>query len=390
MTSPESNEHAEEGEGSGTGVSPLTASGSIAAITGRAGLSGLKGVKTVANTQGILAGTRASSLAAVNLAALVRPSMSASIAQQLNASSLVSASLGAYRAEQINLASLIGPSVLGSIAEQLGTASLISGSLGAYQAQQGNLASLIESSIGARNAQLANATSAIAAIAAAQNAQHVNWATSVMPMLDLFADRAKAASSLYSANMLSVLPSLAMSLSHTSASMTLQARLRTLEQGFDSASLTGADGFGRLKDATRRQPSLSVAVDSAIRATQTRGPFGPNLTSLREGAVAVSELLDATEPDSTLIDALVEVQEVTQLDDEMLLDLGAGLGWWEQIKTHRVSTAGVLLGYTVGLTNFVLTSGTGTAAPVSVFEALVMGGAVYFTISDRGPKRPNG
>ena len=76
--------------------------------------------------------------------------------------------------------------------------------------------------------------------------------------------------------------------------------------------------------------------------------------------------------------ALEPVQEITNLTDERLIDIGEVLGWWTRIVRHKISAAGIILGYTLGLVSFVAGAGSGAvAAPSALVEAIIVGGGLY-------------
>ncbi len=166
----------------------------------------------------------------------------------------------------------------------------------------------------------------------------------------------------------------------------LRHRLDALQAGLLVRSNTEADVFGRVSMAAAKHPGLSKAVQSAIAATQSRGAFGTDFGHLRQHAAEVSVALDDQETAADVGRPLRELQNLTHMSDELLLDLGEAFGWWEQIKTNRVSTAGLFFGFTVGLTRFVTSYGPGTPLPQSLFDAVLTGGTIYLALSQQPRK----
>lgn len=168
----------------------------------------------------------------------------------------------------------------------------------------------------------------------------------------------------------------------------MSGRLASLSLGFGAEGSGFSRGFGRLHRAIASDGSLDQAVLGAIESTQTRGAFGLDFRGLRDQASRVSEALgDNPDMEQALAGPLDEVMDLTGFDDEVLIDLGEALGWWDRIRTHRVSTAGLVLGFTVGLARFVVAGGSPSQLPLDVFESIAYGGGVYMAIhnSERPP-----
>jgi hypothetical protein len=161
----------------------------------------------------------------------------------------------------------------------------------------------------------------------------------------------------------------------------MSGRLTSLSLGFGAEGSGFSRGFGRLHRAIASDGPLDQAVLGAIESTQTRGAFGLDFRGLRDEASRVSQALgDNPDMEQALAGPLDEVMDLTGFDDEVLIDLGEALGWWDRIRTHRVSTAGLVLGFTVGLARFVVAGGSPSQLPLNVFESIAYGGGLYMAI----------
>lgn len=167
----------------------------------------------------------------------------------------------------------------------------------------------------------------------------------------------------------------------------ISARMHLLEEGFRGVSGTEADVFGRLQTAIDRRPDLAKATVRAIRATQTSGPFGPDVAAIQDSASALAEVLESGTASDSIAGPLSEMQEVTNLNDEVLWNFGDELGLWDRVKTHRVSSVGIICGFTSGLLSFTVNVGMGQPAPVGIFASLTIGGSVYFWIASKHQHR---
>jgi hypothetical protein len=167
----------------------------------------------------------------------------------------------------------------------------------------------------------------------------------------------------------------------------LQTRYSLLEQGFRVESGTRADDFGRVMKATERHPALKSALDGAIRSTQRPGPFGADYVAFLEGAADVADAFDEASDDPALMEPLETLQESTRLGDEALFDIADALGLWTRVARNQSPTARLLLGFTVGLTGFVATSGSGVPMPAAIFEGVMAGGTVYFGMTESARKK---
>ena len=191
-------------------------------------------------------------------------------------------------------------------------------------------------------------------------------------------------SNIASQNMLS--PGLLNSINSIANSGTFAAvknsRALALRRGFRQESGTPADYFGALESVVRSDPETGAALDAFVATAQRRGSFGLEYKSLQGDAARLADRFE-NDPDlerNTRL-ALEPVQELTGLHDELLLDLGGSLGWWEKIRRHQVSTAGILLGFTSGAVCFVVNAGGGdVSAPAAAYASLAAGAAVYLTV----------
>jgi hypothetical protein len=165
-------------------------------------------------------------------------------------------------------------------------------------------------------------------------------------------------------------------------------RLAALELGFRGSSGTEADAFGELDGIVDADGALRWNVKRAIASTQRPGPFGFDYGALQSQAADLSSRFD-DEPavEKQVRAALEPVQEITGLTDERLIQLGEALGFWKRVVRHRVSAAGLILGYTVGLASYVAQAGTGTAVPQALIEAIVVGGGLYGFVHRRDSEK---
>jgi hypothetical protein len=157
------------------------------------------------------------------------------------------------------------------------------------------------------------------------------------------------------------------------------ARLLTLEQGFLKGTGTAADSFGDLDDAIGTDQELAAHLRRSVATTQRPGSFGFDYSSLRgEASGFADRFVDEPALGRQVRSALEPVQEITGLTDELLIDYGEQLGWWKIITRHKISTAGTILGYTIGLVTFIAGTGSGiSSAPSALVEALIIGGGIY-------------
>lgn len=161
----------------------------------------------------------------------------------------------------------------------------------------------------------------------------------------------------------------------------MSGRLASLSLGFGTGREGLSRGFGRLHQTVASDSHLDKAVLGAIESTQSKGAFGFDFNGLNFQASRVSQALeDNPAIEHALAGSLEEVLDMSGLDDETLIDLGESLGWWNRIRTHRVSTAGLVLGFTVGLARFVVAGGAPGQLPLDVFESIAYGGTVYMAI----------
>lgn len=161
-------------------------------------------------------------------------------------------------------------------------------------------------------------------------------------------------------------------------------RFSDLRLGFAQEAGTIADRFGKLQEVVSGSVRLSSALDDAVSATRVRGGFGFDYRSFAGAAAAVSEILD----DDPVLEARIEgpleaVKDASSFDDELLMDFSEILGWWQALRSHRLSTAGLVLGYTSGLLRYVAGAASGDPSPSNVVESVALGGAIYFAIANR-------
>ena len=157
------------------------------------------------------------------------------------------------------------------------------------------------------------------------------------------------------------------------------ARLLALERGFLKGSGTAADFFGDLDVVVNGDRELNGHLRRAVAATQHPGSFGLDYKALQSNASDLADRFD-NEPDleKQVRSALEPVQEITGLTDDLLIDFGEALGWWRRITRHKVSTAGIIAGFTIGLTSFVFNEGTGSMpGPPASLASIILGGTIY-------------
>jgi len=164
------------------------------------------------------------------------------------------------------------------------------------------------------------------------------------------------------------------------ASIALQTRFRTLEQGFRGASGTPADTFGTVLNAVDRHPALRASLDGAIRSTQMRGSFGADLVGLRSGAADIADAFDEAGDDPSLMAPLEALQETTHLSDEVLFNTGDVLGLWGRVVTNQSPTARLLFSYTIGISGYVALTAGGASFPEAFFTSVAGGGNIYLTL----------
>lgn len=304
-------------------------------------------------------------------------SLASYAARQIQTQSLVAPALAIFSEQQRSTFANMGTLLAAHSAQQHQVPTLVAPAIAAISEQQRTLSARIAPALASYAAQQTDFTALVRPALAAFSAQQVGLSQMVAPTLAALAAQQMDFSSL-------VAPSI-IALAHLGNDYSVKSKLDTLGKGFQTASGTSADSFGRLQAATFRDARLGAALSATIAATQERGTFGPNLTPLRDGVEHLASVLDADGADATLLDSLEEVKEVTRLDDEHLLSIGDALGWWDKVKAHRVTAAGLVLGYTVGLTFYVVEYGTGVPMPQSVLHALAAGGALYFAVSTRRP-----
>ena len=168
------------------------------------------------------------------------------------------------------------------------------------------------------------------------------------------------------------------------------ARLLTLEQGFLKGTGTAADSFGEFDDVIGTDQELAAHLRRSVATTQRPGSFGFDYNSLRgEAAGLADRFVDEPELGRQVRSALEPVQEITGLTDELLIDYGELLGWWKIITRHKISTAGTILGYTIGLVTFIAGTGSGiSSAPSALVEALIIGGGIYKSVHSAENDKP--
>ncbi|RJT91762.1 hypothetical protein D6T64_01365 [Cryobacterium melibiosiphilum] len=157
------------------------------------------------------------------------------------------------------------------------------------------------------------------------------------------------------------------------------ARLLTLERGFMQGTGTATDFFGELDTVVGEDRKLNDHVRRAVATTQRVGSFGLDFNSVRREAAELADRFDS-EPDleRTVRSALEPVQDLTGLTDEVLIEYGEFLGWWTRITRHKISTAGIIFGFTAGLVSYIASQGSGSvAAPSAVVDAIILGGGIY-------------
>ena len=159
-------------------------------------------------------------------------------------------------------------------------------------------------------------------------------------------------------------------------------RLLTLERGFLKGSGTAADFFGELDSVVSGDRELNGHLRRAVAATQHPGSFGLDYKVLQSKAADLADRFDS-EPDleKQVRSTLEPVQEITGLTDDLLIDFGEALGWWKRITRHKVSTAGIIAGFTMGLTSFVFSEGTGSLpGPPASLASIILGGGIYLSL----------
>jgi hypothetical protein len=157
------------------------------------------------------------------------------------------------------------------------------------------------------------------------------------------------------------------------------ARLLSLERGFLTGSGTATDFFGELDAVVKADKQLYGHLRRAVAATQQGGSFGLDYKSVQVEAAELADRLDGDpELERHVRSTLEPVQELTGLTDERLIDFGEMLGWWKRVAPHKVSAAGIILGFTVGLVSYIAGEGSGIAsAPSAAVEAIILGGGIY-------------
>jgi len=173
--------------------------------------------------------------------------------------------------------------------------------------------------------------------------------------------------------------------SQTLGSRTIASDL--IGQSLRSRSLVTSDAdflesVRRLNSTLTNKPSAHAAVERAVRAAQELGPFGFNSKSFTNEAIALEKIID-DDPAfaSALSNPTQELLSAAHLDDETLLNYGDMLGWWSLLSTHRMSTAGVLLGATVAMVRFAVGAGMGDLGPLTLFDSIATGAAIYVFVS---------
>lgn len=292
----------------------------------------------------------------------------------------IAPSIISYAEQQQKIVESLGPALLILAESQKQMLASMYPALATYAEQQEQLVANLSgvlTTVGDYANQRVAITNSVAPAIAAYADQVDRLALTLSPTLSAFAAQR--------VNLVTNLAPSMMILATATEQVIVRERLRNLRRGFTQSANGPVDAFGRLHDATVAVPQLESTLTAAINATQARGSFGPNYTPLRHGAEAINQILESGDRGLALDKVLSEVRELTHLDDELLLDFGEALGWWEHVKSHRISTAGLLLGFTAGLTFFVAGYGGGAALPGTVVESLVTGGAVYFAVSERRP-----
>ena len=144
--------------------------------------------------------------------------------------------------------------------------------------------------------------------------------------------------------------------------------------------------IARVQSLVSTRENLNDAVSAVMRAAHTPGALGFNYRGVANSAEAVSRELELNpELAEEIEESLSDTLEASGLDDEVLFDMGEALGWWKVIRSHRVSTAGLILGTSVSLTHFVGGLGSGDTTPQSVMASLAMGAGMYLFIASRRP-----
>ncbi|WP_426515653.1 hypothetical protein ACPPVQ_13680 [Diaminobutyricibacter sp. McL0618] len=328
------------------------------------------------------------------------------------AASLAASVSALHSATALAAASTIGSSVLANASRMTGYpdlsrsmgAGLAAGAIGSIGENARRLVSDVDlSNFGST---ILGTTASAAALASFEVFKPGSIAMNSIPRFDLssftgsiaasYAPSTIALSTLASAGVLSDLKKLNASLTGAAgseilktAAATVDSRIRSVQLGFVSPTGSALGGFGRLQTVIEANESLRASVERTLRATQTEGAFGFDFHGVRSGAIEVASILETTPAlEKALLEPLEEIKQYEDLDDELLLDFGEALGWWDQIRAHRVSTAGILLGFTVGLLKFVTSSASGQPIPENVFESVAAGGGVYWYLSNSARHRP--
>jgi len=161
-----------------------------------------------------------------------------------------------------------------------------------------------------------------------------------------------------------------------------QLRFATLELGLNGISGTGADAFSPLRTISNSKASLQTHIKSAVAHTQTGAAFGFDYRNIQSDFQRIDhEIRDDPDLDREIRTALEPIQELTGLTDEQIIDYGEFFGWWRRVKAYRVSSGGLILGFTVALASYVFGEGSGmVAAPSAAMDAMILGGGIYAAV----------
>lgn len=92
-------------------------------------------------------------------------------------------------------------------------------------------------------------------------------------------------------------------------------------------------------------------------------------------------LADDLDLQAALAEPLDDLLEVAGADDELVIDFGAVLDWFNRWRTVRVSPAGLLLGLSAGLTWWVAGAVSGVVSPSQVLDSVRTGAGMYLVIT---------